>query len=72
MNIVESTAAYEAWVKSQVPIVAADLTRKHDAMRRAPFPFLRGTFYRWSQLWAEACFYPCRAWSTGSQRIGSG
>jgi len=55
MNIVESTAAYEAWVKSQVPIVAADLARKHDAMRRAPFPFLRGTFYRWSQLWAEAC-----------------
>jgi hypothetical protein len=36
-------------------IVPADIAHKHQAMRQAVFPFFRGTFYRWAQLWPEVC-----------------
>src|SRR6266705_2672130 len=55
MNVVRATKAYEAWVGRQIPLVAADLTRKHKAMAAAAFPFLRATFYRWVELWAATC-----------------
>jgi transposase len=28
---------------------------KHKQMRKSPFLFFRGTFYRWAQLWPEVC-----------------
>ena len=55
MNIVESTRVYEQWLGSEVSIVKADLRRKHDLMRESPFPFFRGTFYRWAELFGELC-----------------
>ena len=55
MDIRQSTRAYEAWLGKQLPLVSADLKLKHQRMARSPFPFLRATFYRWSQLWPEAC-----------------
>jgi len=55
MNIIQATTAYETWVRDQIAIVAPDLARKHAAMNRALFPFLRATFYRWSQIWGEVC-----------------
>lgn len=36
-----------------MPLVAADLARKHTAMASAPFPFMRATFYRWCERWHE-------------------
>ena len=53
MDILRATADYEGWLGRFMPLVRADLTTKHRLMRAAPFPFMRATFYRWSQLWRE-------------------
>jgi Uncharacterized protein conserved in bacteria (DUF2252) len=53
MDIHEATVDYERWLGSHVHLVPADLKRKHVRMREAVFPFMRGTFYRWCQLWRE-------------------
>jgi hypothetical protein len=55
VNFRKSTANYETWLSHQLDIVPADLTHKHQAMRAAIFPFFRGTFYRWAQLWPDVC-----------------
>jgi uncharacterized protein (DUF2252 family) len=55
MNIHKATRKYEAWLGGQIPLIAQDLRLKHTLMRRAVFPFLRATFYRWCQLWPEVC-----------------
>jgi hypothetical protein len=55
MNIVEATRDYEAWLGRQIPIIKEDLVAKHQHMAADPFSFLRATFYRWMQLWAEHC-----------------
>jgi uncharacterized protein (DUF2252 family) len=54
-SIVDATGDYEAWVARQVPLVRADIEFKHEQMARAPFPFLRATFYRWVQQWNARC-----------------
>jgi hypothetical protein len=54
MTIQEATSGYEAWLGEQIPLLPEDLKRKHELMRSAPFPFLRATYYRWTQLWAQA------------------
>lgn len=51
MRVVEATRRYEAWLGAQMPLVAADLERKHDEMAHDPFRFMRATFYRWAQRW---------------------
>lgn len=51
MTIHEATADYEEWLGKQVPLLPEDLERKHELMHSAPFPFLRATYYRWTQLW---------------------
>jgi Uncharacterized protein conserved in bacteria (DUF2252) len=55
MNIVQATRAYESWLQQHIPIVAADVRRKHKKLRKSPFVFLRGTFYRWLQRWPDVC-----------------
>ena len=55
MDIKEATKAYETWLGRQIPLITADLDRKHQRMAESPFPFLRATFYRWVQLWAQMC-----------------
>ncbi len=50
-TIQESTAAYEAWLAEQVPIVEVDLEAKHRQMAHDPFSFFRATFYRWCERW---------------------
>jgi hypothetical protein len=54
-DIRDATAAYEKWLGARVPLIAPDLARKHDAMRRDRFSFMRATYYRWAQLWPDAC-----------------
>lgn len=50
-TIQESTAAYEACLARQIPLVEADLEAKHAAMTRDAFQFFRATFYRWCERW---------------------
>jgi hypothetical protein len=55
MNFVKSNQSYEAWLKTTLEIVAADLKEKHTLMAGDVFPFMRATFFRWCQLWPEVC-----------------
>jgi hypothetical protein len=52
-NIVEATGAYENWLGQRLRLVPPDLERKHDRMGQEAFRFLRATFYRWMQRWAN-------------------
>ena len=61
MNIVKATRGYETWLAKHIRLLPADLQRKHQAMAQDVFPFLRATFYRWMQLWPEACPDEARA-----------
>ncbi|MBL8716893.1 MAG: DUF2252 family protein [Myxococcales bacterium] len=54
-DIHAATRAYEAWVKSKLDVVAEDLERKHTLLRTSPFAFLRGTYYRWAQVFPVVC-----------------
>jgi uncharacterized protein (DUF2252 family) len=55
MKIKTATRDYEAWLASKVTLVERDLKLKHKRMAESPFVFLRGTFYRWMQLWPTVC-----------------
>ena len=55
VNIVQATQAYEEWMGRHLTIVRPDLAFKHEYMAESPFVFLRGTFYRWCQLWPTVC-----------------
>jgi hypothetical protein len=61
LDIQGATASYEAWMRSCTTVLQSDLRSKHEQMREAPFGFLRGTFYRWAQLWPSACADLCSA-----------
>jgi Uncharacterized protein conserved in bacteria (DUF2252) len=50
-ELLGATQRYERWLGGHMPLVAADLRQKHRRMTLGPFLFLRGTFYRWCQLW---------------------
>src|SRR5260221_12612857 len=55
MPIVEATRRYETWLAQQTPLLPDDLEYKHRQMSAGAFPFLRATFYRWTQLWPVVC-----------------
>jgi hypothetical protein len=55
LNIQSATASYEGWMRSCTEVVSSDLRSKHEQMKESPFQFLRGTFYRWAQLWPSIC-----------------
>src|ERR1700735_2147256 len=55
MGIAKATRAYKPGLGKLIRVLPADLQRKHQAMAQDVFPFLRATFYRWMQLWPEAC-----------------
>jgi Uncharacterized protein conserved in bacteria (DUF2252) len=61
MNIKKATQKYEAWLGSHLRIVKPDLELKHREMAADAFRFLRGTFYRWCQVWPEVCPVESRA-----------
>src|SRR5579884_624764 len=54
-SIVEATREYEKWMAGHIRPVRADLQFKHQQMKKSPFLLLRGTFYRWLQLWNQEC-----------------
>ena len=57
MNIIESTDAFETWLKQQLKdeFVEDDLYEKHARMCEGPFPFLRATYYRWAETILTKC-----------------
>ena len=61
MKIRKATEKYEAWLGRRTSLVKDDLQLKHQAMAESPFQFLRATFYRWAQVWREACPVEARA-----------
>ena len=55
MNIRQSSRSYEDWMRACTSVVEAQLAHKHQKMKRDPFGFFRGTYYRWAQVWPEIC-----------------
>jgi len=55
MRILKATREFERWLGGQTSIVQSQLIEKHRRMAESPFIFLRGTIYRWAQLWPEVC-----------------
>jgi hypothetical protein len=53
MDIRVASLGFERWLGAFMPLVGPDLEHKHARMCEAVFPFMRGTFYRWCQLWHE-------------------
>ncbi len=55
MHIVDATHGYEGWLAAALgaPLDAQDLDYKHRLLADPvdPFPFFRGTYYRWAQHW---------------------
>lgn len=55
MDILTATKDFEKWVSSHTHVVKAQLSDKHNQMAESPVQFLRGTFYRWTQLFPGIC-----------------
>jgi hypothetical protein len=53
MNIIAATQSFEAWLRQQVTVHEPDMSYKYQQMSlpKDPFPFFRGTYYRWLQHW---------------------
>ena len=51
--IVDATRSFERWLGSRLHVRRDDLDYKHDQMAADTFSFLRGSFYRWAELWPE-------------------
>jgi Uncharacterized protein conserved in bacteria (DUF2252) len=60
-DIVQSTAEYESWLRTQITLRNDHLQAKHDKMSEQLFEFFRATFYRWCERWNEACTEWARA-----------
>jgi Uncharacterized protein conserved in bacteria (DUF2252) len=54
MEIVQATRAFESWLAERTVVVRSQLSEKHRRMAENPLAFLRGTIYRWAQIWREA------------------
>src|SRR5262245_45312849 len=54
-RMVESTQAFEAWMRKRTDVSRRLLKKKHRKMCAGAFPFLRATFYRWVEQWPEVC-----------------
>src|SRR5260370_39230777 len=55
MRIEKATVRYENWLGRQLTLLPHELRLKHERMAESEFPFLRATFYRWIQIFADQC-----------------
>ncbi len=55
MKIFKATRKYEIWLRKELDIFEDDLALKKQLLAKDPFTFLRGTFYRWMQVFPEVC-----------------
>ena len=54
-SIVQSTDAFEAWMRKRTDVSGRLIRNKHRKMAAGPFAFLRATFYRWIERWPKVC-----------------
>lgn len=56
-DIVTATKHYEAWLATYTGLQADEVRYKHAqmALKADAFPFFRGTYYRWAEVWPELC-----------------
>lgn len=56
-DILAATDRFESWLSTQVTIWQDELDHKHAQMacKSTSFPFFRGTYYRWAEIWPEIC-----------------
>ncbi len=52
-DVLAATRSYEEWTAACTPITAAGRVDRHKLMAKDPFAFLRGSYYRWVQRWAQ-------------------
>ena len=55
MKIFKATRNYEKWLRKELVVFEDDLAAKAQFITQDPFIFLRGTFYRWMQLFPNVC-----------------
>lgn len=55
MDCKEATDSYETWLAKLTKVVKKDLAFKHDEMAADVFSFMRATYYRWVEIFPEAC-----------------
>ena len=55
MKIFKATRKYESWLRAALDVFEDDLVLKAQMLAQDPFMFLRGTFYRWMQLFPDIC-----------------
>jgi uncharacterized protein (DUF2252 family) len=55
MNVIKATQNYESWIRGELEIFEDDLVLKSQLLAKDPFTFLRGTFYRWMQVFPDIC-----------------
>jgi len=55
MKIFKATRKYEKWIRKELDVFEDDLTLKAQKLTEDRFTFLRGTYYRWMQLFPEIC-----------------
>jgi hypothetical protein len=55
MKIFKATRKYESWLRKELDVFEEDLAAKEKLIATDPFIFLRGTFYRWMQLFPDIC-----------------
>jgi len=74
VNIHQATTSFEKWTRERTPVIDADLRFKHQQMKSELYLFLRGTFYRWAQLFPQICKDEARApkvLAVGDLHLGS-
>ena len=52
-DVLAATRSYEEWAAACTPVTAPGRSDRHRLMAKDPFAFLRGSYYRWAQRWAE-------------------
>ncbi len=57
MDVVTATTDYERWLGGFCSLHMPDVEYKHARMSEPtdPFPFFRGTYYRWAEWWPAVC-----------------
>ena len=55
MDIAEATRRFEFWLAKRISVVPHQLVDKHAEMADNSVSFLRGTFYRWTQMFPVVC-----------------
>jgi uncharacterized protein (DUF2252 family) len=55
MDMLTATKDFERWVSRHIDVVKGQFSAKHKQMAESPVQLLRGTFYRWTQLFSDVC-----------------